>query len=63
MRKFIPLLAAGALMAAFALPALAASPVTTTTTTTPTPTAKAHSHWFAGSVSAVGHNSLTVSVL
>ncbi len=66
MRKLIPLLAAGALMAAVALPALAASPApstTTTTTTTATPIARAHAHWFAGSVSAVGTSSLTISVL
>jgi hypothetical protein len=58
MRRFILMLVAGALMAAVALPALAAPPVTTAT-----PNARVRSHWFAGSVSAVGTSSLTVGVL
>jgi uncharacterized protein DUF5666 len=58
MRRIILMLVAGVLTAAIALPAFAASPAPTAT-----PTAKAHSHWFAGSVSAVGSSSLTVGVL
>ena len=59
MRRIILTLVAGALVAAVALPALAAS-TPTTGSTTPAPS---HSHWFAGSVSAVGLSSLTVGVL
>jgi len=57
-RKLITFSAALALTAAIALPALAAGPGTTTT---PTPTT--HSHWFAGSVTAVGSDSITLGVL
>jgi|SRR5579862_702865 len=60
MRRIIPLLATVALMAAVALPASAASRAASTNTP---PAAKAHSHWFAGSVSAVGSSSLGVGVL
>jgi uncharacterized protein DUF5666 len=69
MRKLIPFFLAAFVVAAFALPALAADPATsssTTTTTASTTTAAnpaVRSHWFAGSVSSVGSNSLTVGVL
>jgi hypothetical protein len=53
MRKSVLLLAATALTAVFALPALAATPNSTRT----------HNHWLAGSVSAVSSNSVTVGVL
>jgi hypothetical protein len=60
MRKLISFSAVLALMAAIALPALAAGPATTTTTT---PNPVSHPHWFAGSVSSVGSDSLSVGVL
>src|SRR5271168_4118097 len=73
MRKLIPFFLAAFVVAAFALPALAADPATSTSTTTATvtattttganPSVSSHSHWFAGSVSSVGSNSLTVGVL
>lgn len=61
MRKTLIAVVAGVVLAAFALPALAATPTSTSTTTTPT--VKAGAHWFAGSVSAVGSDSLTIGVL
>ena len=69
MRKLIPFFLAAFVVAAFALPALAADPSTTTTGASLSVTAganlnvKSHSHWFAGSVSSVGSDSLTVGVL
>jgi hypothetical protein len=54
MRKFTLFLAATALTAVFALPAFAAPTATQV---------RAHSHWFAGSVTAVGTSSITVAVL
>jgi hypothetical protein len=59
MRKLYLLFGTGLLMAAFALPALAASAPTKTAAVT----APAHLRWFAGSVTAVGSDSLTVGVL
>jgi len=63
MRRTLIAVVAGVVLAAFALPALAATPTTTTATTTATAPAKAHKHWFAGSVSAVGSSSLSIGVL
>jgi hypothetical protein len=68
MRKLIPFVLAALVVAAFAVPALAADPAATTTTTATTTTSgsqqlKSQSHWFAGSVSSIGSNSLTVGVL
>ncbi|HWB22851.1 MAG TPA: DUF5666 domain-containing protein [Gaiellaceae bacterium] len=66
MRKLIPLVFAAIVVAAFALPALAAGPaasVSATTAAAANLTARSHSHWFAGSVSSVGSGSLTVGVL
>jgi hypothetical protein len=74
MRKLIPFFLAAFVVAAFAVPAFADGPATTststttsttasTTTTTADPSIRAHAHWFAGSVSSVGSDSLTVGVL
>jgi Domain of unknown function (DUF5666) len=62
MRKLIPLFFAVAVVAAFALPALAAGPAATATSAANL-TPRSHSHWFAGSVGSVGGSSLTVGVL
>ncbi len=58
MRKSIPFFLAAVRVAAFALPAFAASP-----NAAANQNAKTHTHWFAGSVSTVGASSLTVGVL
>ena len=66
MRKTFLIVLVAVATAAVALPALAASPTTTTTSTTTNATAppvKVHSHWFAGAVSSVGSNTLTIGVL
>jgi hypothetical protein len=74
MRKLIPFFLAAFVVAAFAVPAFADGPATSTSTTTSTtaatttttasnPSVRAHAHWFAGSVSSVGSDSLTVGVL
>jgi hypothetical protein len=61
MRRLFLLFGSGLLVAAFALPALAASaPTKPAAARTPAPL---HQHWFAGSVTAVGSDSLTVGVL
>jgi len=68
MRKLIPFCLAALVVAAFALPAVAAGPaasvsVTASAGASANQDVKSHSHWFAGSVSSVGSNSLTVGVL
>lgn len=68
MRKLIPFVLAALVVAAFALPALAAGPgasasVSATAGIGATKQVKTRSHWFAGSVSSVGSSSLTVGVL
>lgn len=68
MRKLIPFFLAAFVVAAFSVPALAAGPATSTSVSTSTtvaanPSVASHSHWFAGSVSSVGSDSLTVGVL
>ena len=66
MRKSLFSFAIGLLVLTFALPALGASTSTSTSGTTTaalTPTGRLPLHWFAGSVSSVGSNSLTLGVL
>jgi Domain of unknown function (DUF5666) len=68
MRKLIPFVLAALVVAAFALPALAADPAASASLTATAGVGTnqhigSHSHWFAGSVSSVGSNSLTVGVL
>jgi hypothetical protein len=66
MRKLIPFFLAAFVVAAFSLPALAAHPSNTVSANLHVKTnlqVQSHSHWFAGSVSSVGSDSLTVGVL
>src|SRR5579871_3566644 len=63
MRKLISLLAVGVFLSVAGYALADTTPSTSTTTTTTTTTPPAAAHWFAGTVTGVGSNSLTVGVL
>src|SRR4051794_11528636 len=62
MRRLIAFLAVGVFLSVAGLAAADTTPATTTTTTSTT-TTPAPRHWFAGTVTAVGSNTLTLGVL
>ena len=61
MRRLIAILAVGVFLSVAGIAAADTTPATTTTPTTTAPTKPGH--WFAGAVTGVGSNSLTVGVL